>query len=202
MPVFYCDRYHLFLKAYFCSLMGKYVLGCLLIFTFFAGCKAEERSFPETDPRLGERAYCNSPTAVNYNWDFPGRPDSSVCIFPSDLFAGTYLFRDSIYFGDGEFDSARSGTAYTLNIARINNTQMRLSGFCAGGQTVPLTGTRTQFRAVVDTVTLRGALFCRPVDTVIGYISRRLTDTLNLSVEFTVYSDSGVNVHRGTLRRQ
>ena len=182
--------------------MGKYFWAYLLFCAFFAGCKAKEQSFPETDPRLGERAYCNNPTAVNYNWDFPGRPDSSVCIFPSDLFAGNYRFTDSIYFGGGELDSARSGTAYTLNIARINNTQMRLSGFCAGGQTVPLTGTRTQFRAVVDTVTLRGALFCRPADTVTGYIFRRLTDTLNLSVEFTVYSDTGVNLHRGTLRRQ
>jgi hypothetical protein len=167
-----------------------------------AGCKAEEETYPPTDPRLGERAYCNSPTAVNYNWDFPGRPDSSVCIFPSDLFAGTYLFTDSIYFAGGQLDSARSGQAYTLSVTRVSRTQMQLSGFCPGGQTIPLTGNRTQFQAVVDTVTLRGALFCRPVDTVSGMLSRSLTDSLNLSVALTVYSDTGVNVHRGTARRQ
>lgn len=202
MPVFIGPGFHLFPKAYFCRLMGKYVLACLLLCGFFTGCKEKEQVFPDTDPRLNQRAYCNDPTAVNYNWDFPGRPDSSVCIFPSDLFAGSYRFTDSIYFAGGELDSAHSGKEYTLNIARINNTQMRLSGFCDGGQTVPLTGTRTQFRAVVDTVTVRGALFCRPVDTVIGYISRRLADSLNLSVELTVYADTGVNLHRGTLRRQ
>ena len=182
--------------------MGKGFLQIAGLCALLAGCKTEDQTFPDTDPRLETRPYCNDPLAVNYNWNFPGRPDNSVCFFPSDLFKGSYQFTDSIYLAGGQLDSARSGTVYNLNIARIDDTKMQLSGFCAGGQTVPLTGNRTQFRAVVDTVTLRGALFCRPVDTVTGFISRTLADSVNFLVELTVYSDTGLNVHRGTARRQ
>src|ERR1043165_6289024 len=71
------------------------ILSLALVMGFAFSCKKWQDPAPKEDPRL-TRPYCNDPEAVNYNWDFPGKPDNSVCFYPSDLFAGTYTFWDTV----------------------------------------------------------------------------------------------------------
>ena len=75
--------------------IGFSVVVMLCLSSFLACTKWADTQKP-SDPRLTQK-YCNDPFAVNYNWGFPGLPDNSTCIFPSDLYVGTYLFHDSIY---------------------------------------------------------------------------------------------------------
>jgi hypothetical protein len=164
----------------------------------FSACQPTDYTATAPDT-LNTRFYCNDPEAVNYNWGFPGRPDSSICRYPSDYFSGTFSYFDSIYLADGKFDSAGSLRRYMLSLQGINRRQFSVSGFCAGGSLL-LTGSR-YFTASFDTTTLRGQPFCRMQDTISGTITRRLEDTTRLRISFTVVSDTGTATHRGTAYR-
>lgn len=151
------------------------------------------------DPRLHGHKYCNTPDAVNYNWDFPGDADSTVCFFPSDVFKGHYSFVDSIYNSDGT--ALLRQDTLQLNISPLSRTAISLQGFCGTAGGVRLTATRT-FRAQVDTLIPNGQALCRPLDTLSGTITTAATDTAHLRFTFTVVSDTGSTQHRGTARRQ
>lgn len=172
----------------------------LLFGLFGLSCKPTDYSATAPDT-LGTRFYCNDPEAVNYNWGFPGRPDNSLCFYPSDAFAGRYQYTDSIYLDDGSFDSARSLRTYPLTLRVIDRQKFSLSGFCSGGDSLRLTATRF-FRATIDTTTANGQLFCRSQDSVLGTFSRTLEDTSRLRIELRVVSDTGTTIHRGTAYRQ
>lgn len=160
------------------------------------------------DPRLHNRFYCNTPDAVNYNWDFPGTPDSTKCVFPSDVFKGHYYYVDSIYNADGS--SLLKQDTLQFDIQALNRTHISLTGFCGSGNgaTIALTATRT-FRAQVDTVAaiVKGQLLCRPLDTLSGYFIASQDSTSGilarrLKFSFTVLSDTGSTEHRGTAIKQ
>jgi len=68
------------------------IIACL---SSILGCTKWTDTQNASDPRLTQK-YCNDPFAVNYNWGFPGIPDNSTCVFPSDVYVGTYVFHDSI----------------------------------------------------------------------------------------------------------
>src|SRR5690606_9184265 len=119
----------------------------LLACTVFYACKKWTDPEPPQDPKLQERKYCNDPEAVNYNWNFPGVADSSVCIYPADLFAGTYSFTDSIYDGQEFFDSAHSQTTYTLQFIPIDKSRLRTVGFCGISDSLKFTAERSTYRA-------------------------------------------------------
>ncbi len=176
----------------------KWLWGALLLLS--VACKREENHYNTDAPELQTRSFCNDPAAVNYNWDFPGKPDSTTCIYPADLFSGRFLFRDSVYDEDGYPDSAASQREYSLTVSAVGKSALRLEGFCA--TTLTLTAPRTGFRALLDTNAVTGQLFCRPQDTVSGFLTRNLADSVRLQVQFTVYSDTSIRTHRGTAYRQ
>jgi hypothetical protein len=157
------------------------------------------------DPRLGDRKYCNIPDAVNYNWGFPGKPDSTVCFFPSDLFSGTYQFKDSVYLENNTFDSVKSQTSYTLHIYKLTKNRFALVGLCGIMDSLKFTAERTTYRATgdstiktSDTTVGHGQFFCRSLDTLTGFILKPQSDSNKLILNFRVVSDTGVNFHRGT----
>src|SRR5262245_8926779 len=76
--------------------ISLFLLGGMSFVLLLASCEKWEDTPGKSDPRL-ERKYCNDPEAVNYNRDFPGTADNSVCYYPSDAFSGRYSFIDSIY---------------------------------------------------------------------------------------------------------
>jgi hypothetical protein len=172
-------------------------------------CKKWEDPKAQDDPRINERRYCNDPLAVNYNWNFPGKPDNTTCFYPTDVFKGTYLFKDSVYKADNTFDSARSLTTYTLNIFPFDKNHFAIVGFCGANDSLKFTAERSTYRANGDSTILMandikayGQFFCRTQDTLSGYLIKDRSDSSKLLVEFAVLSDTGLNFHRGTAIKQ
>ncbi len=165
----------------------------LLVFS----CKKYEDKVGPSDPRLS-RLYCNDPEAVNFNWDFPGTPDNSVCLYPADAFKGQYRFTDSIYNSASQLVLQRQ---YTLDLYALSRSRLALLGFCGPSDTVKLTASRF-FRATVDTTVLKGQALCRPQDTLSGYLTRTAPDAQHLHFFFTVTTDTGFTFHMGTAVKQ
>lgn len=180
--------------------MKKKWLWSALLLLCAAACKREETHYNTDAPQLQTRHFCNDPEAVNYNWDFPGKPDSTTCVYPADLFRGKFLFRDSVYDGDGYLDSAASQNEYTIVVSGVGKNALRMAGFCSNPLT--LTAPRSGFRATLDTNAITGQIFCRPQDTVNGFLLRNYADSTQLQVQFTVYANTSVRTHRGTAYRQ
>ena len=171
---------------------GYFLVAVILI---LASCKKWKDTPGNTSPLLN-RPYCNDPTAVNYNWDFPGKPDNSVCFYPTDVFKGNFIYTDSIY--DGAQNFIRS-QVLNLVINSSSRSKMTIAGFCSSGN-LSFTATR-QLRADADSVVGYGQLLCRPTDTITGNINRAsLTDPIVF--DLTVNTDTGVSYHRGSAVRQ
>jgi hypothetical protein len=174
----------------------------------FFSCKKYKDPAPTTDPRL-TNPYCNDPEAVNYNWGFPGKPDNSICFYPSDLFAGNYYCHDTVYVTSSGL--LISTDSFYINISRLsatNHSKIGLKGFpCDPNMTLMLTAGYT-YDAVTDTLigdstTLhRGQQFCSPHDTITGTITRdRVSDTV-LHLSFQVFgSDTSQYTHTGTAKK-
>src|SRR6187402_2801114 len=117
-----------FLKG---NMSGKIFICIAVILLIYACNKSEPFSTP-TDEQFTNR-YCNDPTAINFNHGFPGTADNSICIYPTDVFTGAYQLKDSIYNGEFELDTVLD---YTVKFHTTSLTQLKLSGFCANGDTV------------------------------------------------------------------
>src|SRR5690606_20742049 len=77
--------------------------------------------------------YCNDPRAENYNRGFPGIPDSSVCVYPVDVFSGQWTMTDSIFRPDSTFDAV---TVQTISFSSTEDTllsHLKITGLCANG---------------------------------------------------------------------
>ncbi|MCB0696444.1 MAG: hypothetical protein KDC07_03720 [Chitinophagaceae bacterium] len=145
--------------------------------------------------------YCNDPLAINYNHGFPGTPDNSVCVYPTEVFTGTYSLTDSIYNGEYELDTI---LYYTIGFKANSLTELRMYGFCPSGDSVRLTADR-YYKALVDSTLslpdsnmVEGHVFCRAVDTIKGTINKYIGDSTMLRINLTIASDTGVNYHIGT----
>ncbi len=169
---------------------------CLLLASVCASasCKKYQDEPGNTDPRLS-RKYCNDPEAVNYNFDFPGTADNSICFYPSDAFSGDYVFTDTVYSSANQIVRLDS---LHLQLGALSHTKLTLKGFCSGGNDLLRFTANRQLRATADTVVLNGQLLCRPKDTISGVLTRRLGDSLGLRIFLTVVSDTGVTTHSGT----
>ena len=180
------------------SILTILAVGAILCYS----CAKWKDPAPTTDPRL-TNPYCNDPNAVNYNWGFPGKPDNTICFYPTDVFVGDYVFTDSVYLNPN-FTFVQSQVE-TLHIARNSQTQMTVTGFCSNGNTIHLTCDKS-YNATVDTtlgdsVTNRGQPLCRLVDTVNGTIAKdRIVDSL-LHINFQVISDTGSTTHIGNAKK-
>ncbi len=151
-----------------------------------------------SDPRLS-RKYCNDPEAVNYNFDFPGTADNSVCYYPADAFSGVYSFKDSVYSTPGTLVRQDS---ILLRFFALSRVRIAISGFCPGGSdSLHFTANRT-LRASGDTTIVTGQRLCRDRDTLSGYITKSLGDSSRLRFFLTVVSDTGTTTHQGTAYRQ
>lgn len=178
--------------------MRKFFVTILLLSTFYACQKSEP--FDSPDKNDFDRLYCNDPIAINYNFNFPGTVDNSTCIYPTDVFEGSFLLRDSIYNAEFALDTVNE---ITVSFVRLSQTELLLKGFCPSGDTLTLTADR-YYRASVDSTLilpdstfLDGQVFCRSLDTLSGFI-KSITDSNRIQVNFTIVSDTGVNYHIGT----
>lgn len=174
------------------------LLFSLLCSLLILACKPKPDQPGPTDSRL-DRPYCNDPEAVNYNWDFPGKPDNSVCRYPAEVLAGHWLLVDSAIAGDGRLSVYDTFDFRLLALAR--NKLVAVDLFCPG-DSIYLTAGRF-FRAEIDTQEVLGQkLRCGTQDTVAGYVARSINDSTRLQVYSTFYTPSGTFQHRGTAIRQ
>lgn len=177
----------------------KFVLFALVAMATFSACKKySDQPGSHTDPRF-ERRYCNVPEAVNYNWNFPGTPDvtDAVCLYPTDIFKGSFVYTDSIYSVANEFIRQE---VKNIAITPTSRTKMLITGFCSSGS-LSFTANRN-LRADGDSSILNGQPLCRPVDTLSGYVFRAVNDSLHIQFAWQVNSDTGVFFHRGTAVKQ
>lgn len=169
---------------------------------FIAACNKWKDPAPYTDPRL-TNPYCNDPEAVNYNWGFPGKPDNTVCFYPTDVFRGTYVLTDSVYQTSTGF--LLYGSVDTIQIYALSHTKLAILGLCNGGDSLKLTAGLTMVArvdtTVGDTTVLRwGQLLCRTQDTVSGTVTFSTLDSL-LHFTLDVVSDTGTTQHLGKAKK-
>ncbi len=167
-------------------------------------CKKWKDPASVSDPRL-TNPYCNDPSAVNYNLGFPGKPDNTVCFYPSDIFEGVYEMKDSVYLAEsGLYITADS---LIIHIYKYSNSKIAVEGLCNTGVRIYMTAGPT-YSAVIDTLvgdstTLNhGQMLCRSLDTISGVISRDRVDTTLLHIDLKIVSDTGTTVRIGTARRK
>ncbi len=176
----------------------KYLLRLVFLLAL-AACSKGDNTGADISGQL-TNTYCNDPEAVNYNWNFPGKPDNSICFYPKDVFAGQYSFSDSIYNGDLELKRV---VDITLNITAISNNKLRITGFCSNADSLKLTADRF-YKAYADSTILQdstllpGQVTCRQVDTIAGFFIKDKGDSTKLKINITVLSDTGLNYHLGT----
>ena len=179
-------------------LLSFLAIGLLVFFS----CKKYQDPPPTTDPRLTNH-YCNDPLAVNYNWGFPGIPDNTKCFYPTDLFAGTYSFVDSVY--DATQTYFLFADSLILTFKALSDTQISVSGFCSGAGNLRMTArsyVASMDSIIGDTLTpARGQQWCRLQDTVSGTITDNTIDT-TLHVYLQIISDTGITFHTGRARKR
>lgn len=166
-------------------------------FIFIAACKPYQDPDPISDPRLEESSYCNDPAAINYNWGFPGVPDNTLCIYPSDVFTGNYVWRDTILDGNRNvlgFDSA------FVTITKIDTTRVNINGRC--GYDLKLTADEF-LNIVIDSIDGNGQKFCQANDTIIGSgLKTGFSDTTTFTLNYTIISDTGSSMHESLFIKQ
>lgn len=177
----------------------KKIKSILLISILLAGCSKTNEN-QSVDEGLFTRKYCNDPEAVNFNHGFPGTPDSSVCFYPKDVFAGSYLVEDSIFNTEFELDTVLQKT---FTFIALNNSNLKLNGFCPTGESIFFTADRfykaqSDSMFFQDSTFIPGQLICNTNDTLIGTINKIEGDTQKIRINWTISSDTGVNFHIGT----
>lgn len=181
-----------------------FLSGLISFWLFAPACNKYEDPPPaEDDPRL-DNPYCNDPGAVNYNWGFPGTPDSSTCIYPVDSFLGSWLLQDTVYFSDQAYDTV---TSRLISIQVVSGDSLKnrleISGWCGQEQ---LLATANKFgRADLDSIGegVDGQIICSAADTLSGFLSLnhfRNSDTF--FYEFNRFSADGHRIHKGFGVRQ
>ncbi len=175
-----------------------FMLCCALVaLGGYTACKKTTDPAPVDDDRLN-RPYCNDPEAVNYNWNFPGKPDSTVCYYPSDLFSGNWQYSDSIMSADGT--SVLDSAQYLLTFSKTGNKSMLMKGLC-NTKTLNITAFRAQIFSI-DTVVALGQYLCDNTDTIAGAGSMYFNENGRFSFSWILNSDTGISYHHGTAVKQ
>ncbi len=192
----------LFISVYIVAdFMTRVLYLCIAVAALLAGCKKEE---PATgNPNQITGVYCNDPKAVNYNKGFPGTPDNSICIYPTDVFRGTYVFIDSIFDINFRYDTVYS---HIITLEAVDLNKMLLKGLCSDSA-LPVTADRF-YKATIDSsysdygLLMPGHWLCSKADTISGFLVRSQTDSTILKINLTVLSDTGLNYHIGSAKKQ
>lgn len=184
----------------------KSIIFILLIAGIVYGCTKDEPFDTPNDEQFQSR-YCNDPKAINFNIGFPGVADNSICIYPTQVFNGSFNLRDSVFNGEFQLDTVLE---YIVSFQKgldsnqqPSNSKLILKGFCPAGDELTLTADRYYKASVdstmlVDSTLLPGQVFCRTTDTISGTISKYADDSNKIRINLIIYSDTGINYHIGT----
>jgi hypothetical protein len=166
---------------------------CILILICSA-CKRYQDPIPPSINLTGK--YCNIPYAVNYNWGFPAILDNTTCIYPSDIFAGNYIFIDSLKDANGiylPYDTSN------ILITKITDTTILLNGICQSSAFSARAKRILTFD--LDSNTENGALYCTNTDTINGKGAKLNYNDSTIQFEFRVHKSSGIEYHKGILSK-
>jgi hypothetical protein len=177
--------------------IGFSVVVMLCLSSFLACTKWADTQKP-SDPRLTQK-YCNDPFAVNYNWGFPGLPDNSTCIFPSDLYVGTYLFHDSIY---SIANVLVDTNQILLRIYKKNINKVAIWGFYNAADSLYVTVLKNGNGSIDSLQNMPGQNLPSALDTINGSCFKYVFDTLRLKINWKINSDTGIYFHKGTAIKQ
>ncbi len=157
-------------------------------------CKKYHDPKPFTDDRLNTRKYCNDPAAINFNWDFPGYPDNNVCIYPSQIYSGDYLFYDTITDFLGNY---KRNDSFDLHFSNLDSVHLNISGFC--GAKIFTARANRFLKFHLDTLFGYGQVFCNTQDTIALNGSKKdIADTNSINIQYQIYTDTGIVYHYGT----
>jgi len=176
----------------------------LVVLTGAMGCKKyRDPAKPDIGDGLDSFHYCNNPLAVNFNWGFPGIPDSTTCIFPVDKFKGTWIFNDSVYTPDETLQEVIIKTLVFTPTEDTLLTHLAISGWCTGPEQMLVTADKYG-RALTDTLLeyTAGQLICTTTDTISGSFQQYFKSEDTMKVDMTLNSASGIRYHRGTAIKQ
>jgi len=185
--------------------MRQYLILIFVVFFAVACKKYEDKSAEDLDL---QNTYCNDPLAVNYNWGFPGSPDNSTCIYPRDLFEGTYILEDSVYYKDFTLEKVVTRMMQVDAVA-LNKLNVTLDSLCPNEKKtmLPVTADRF-FKASIDSAraydsTLFPGYPICGTDTINGFMRKGNVGDNHIRIQFTVYSDTGkISYHIGTAIKQ
>ncbi len=181
---------------------------CLIIAGLSIAACSKYKDPPRTglDDRL-DKHYCNDPRSVNYNWGFPGIPDSTICIYPVDPFLGTWIFTDSVSRQGGDSVTVQVKTLVFASTEDTVLTHMAVHGLCSDSEPFYITANKHGF-AYVDSLFEfnAGQLFCSSGDTLTGFINFN-TDSAaitrgTLMFNLSVSSADGIIYHKGAAVKQ
>ncbi len=149
------------------------------------------------DDRL-TNPYCNDPRAINYNWGFPGKPDSTVCKYPIDNFKGSWQFNDTVYLPDSSIAEIASRNLTFTSTEDTVLQHLNVTGFCNNNRGIKITADLFQ-TALTDTLipfTEGGQLFCSDADTVMGkFVS--IDSAKQIKISLTEITPLGTRYHTG-----
>jgi len=160
--------------------------------------KSGDKKGQDISDQLNSR-YCNIPTAVNYNWGFPGIADNSICVFGTDFFVGNWMFVDTVRTSDSM--SLVIDTLYWQFSVVSNdstNSLLDVKGWCNNNETFRII-TDKYYSAITDTAfnSLGYQILCNANDTLFGTVKKDVFDTTKLIINLTNYSANGVSYHKG-----
>jgi hypothetical protein len=164
-----------------------------LLLLFFCACKKYKDPEPVTDSRIKNK-YCNIPSAINYNWDFPGVEDNSTCIFPAQIYTGSYFFHDTTIDEAGAFIRKDS---FPVSFVQIDSIHLTISGFC--GATAHKATASRFLKFTLDSLQGNGQTFCNSKDTIAGNgFKAGIQDTSTIQLVYQLQTDTGIVYHKGT----
>ncbi|WP_157977153.1 hypothetical protein [Taibaiella helva] len=187
-------------------MMSTKVKGTLLLLlmgmaaVLYACSKYKDPPPAVPNDELKNRKYCNDPLAVNFNWGFPGTPDSTICIYPVDSFLGSWALTDTAFLPDGTIKSTQTRNLVFTATEDTLKTHLSATGWC--GNTFPFFATANKYRrAVIDTLLegSPGQHICNNTDTLSGSL---LLGNDTMHIDFAITDAEGTLYHKGTAIRQ
>lgn len=170
----------------------------LVLVMLIMGCKRYKDPSPFTDSRIS-KPYCNDPSAINYNWDFPGIPDNSTCIYPAQIFAGNYLFKDSLIDSIGNVMAIDS---FPLQIQMVDSSHLQITGFC--GSLIHTAKANRFYTFTLDSLVGNGQTYCAgSQDIISGKASKTgIFDSTQFTMQYLLQTSTGSSNHHGTAIKQ
>jgi hypothetical protein len=171
------------------------IIACL---SSILGCTKWTDTQNAIDPRLTQK-YCNDPFAVNYNWGFPGMPDNSTCVFPSDVYVGTYVFHDSIY---SIANVLVDTNQVVLRVYKMKVDKVAILGFKNLSDSIFVSVLKNGNGSIDSLHNLPGQVLLSSLDTINGTCFKYITDTLRLKINWKTNTNMGIYFHKGSAIKQ